>query len=360
MAKQAKGKVEIRGRFSPGTTVELHERGSADLYAGGTGGKVASTKTNKDGVTAFEAPPGNYFAVATEKEWNHVLERHEDRQRVVDVTINRPTVEEDAPLPLGPEPPSPSYSPTAVGGQIIEGARGTHDLDPGTPTRVVDPRTGMVETFASAVVGEQHKAKDLPKHGVTPSPRMEDHQGEPLASSTLTGEAVPPMEQPPKQEDAKKNQKQASDTETGFQAPAREPVRQEDMQGVPQASDTQTGEAHPVGDPSQPRTSLTKEVPDSFKGPKGSGQPKQETRPAKGRAGSKKAAKKAASSAKKANRTPQAKAAKKKASGGAKTRDARKQARKGGGSTERSAADATARTAPATDARGVEHRSVPE
>jgi hypothetical protein len=249
MAK-AKGKVTIRGRFSPGTTVELHERGSADIYAGGTGGKVTSAKTDKNGETTFEAPYGNYFAVATEKVWNHVLAEHEDRQRVVDVSINEPPREPEphhvAGPEVGPEPPAPTSLGT-LGGRVIEGARGTHDLDPGTPTRIVDPQTGAVETFASPVVGQATPKKEIPKGGVA-QPRQEDHRDVPLASSTLTGEAILPIAQPAKQEDSGKHQQQASDTELGTQAPALEAVRQEDYKG-PQASDTETGTAVPVPNP---------------------------------------------------------------------------------------------------------------
>lgn len=340
MAKQAKGSVTIRGRFSPGTNVALVGRGSADVYQGG-GEVVAKAKTNKDGETKFTAAPGAYFAVATEKTWNHVIEEHEDRVRVVDVTI--PTEAEIeahnvAGPEIGPEAPAPASLGT-LGGRIIEGARGTHDLDPGEPTRIVDPVTGAVETFASPVAGVKTPAKQQPKIGV-PQPRQEDHRGEPLASSTLTGEAVPPMEQPTAQADVPKGTLQASDTEEGFHAPARESVRQEDAKG-PQASDTQTGEAFPVGDPSQPRTSPTRDVPDTFKGRKGSSQPKQQTRKAKGRATS---AKKAAKAAKKANTSKQAKAAKKAT----------------GSATTRSRADSSARSQPSTDARGVRQQEVPE
>lgn len=341
MAKQAKGQVTISGRFSPGTKVSLVARGSADVYAG-QGDVVASAKTDRNGETSFTAAPGAYFAVATEKTWNHVIGEHEDRTRAVDVTIGDP---ERAPEPhhvagpeIGPEAPAPTSLGT-VGGRIIEGARGTHDLDPGTPTRIVDPVTGAVETFASPVTGVATPRKEQPKLGV-PQPRQEDHRDEPLASSTLTGEAVPPMEQPISQADVPDSTPQASDTEQGFAAPARESVRQEDASG-PQASDTQTGEAHPVGDPSQPRTSPTKDVPDTFKGRKGSSQPKQQTRKAKGRATS---AKKADKVAKKANSSKQAKAARKAA----------------GTAVTRSRADSSARATPATDARGVEQREVPE
>lgn len=339
MAKQAKGQVTIHGRFSPGTKVQLVERGSADVYAG-QGNVVATAKTDKNGETTFTAAPGGYFAVATEKAWNHVIGEHEDRTRAVDVTIADP---EQAPEPhllagpdVGPEAPAPASLGT-LGGRIIEGARGTHDLDPGTPTRVVDPVTGAVETFASPVAGTPTPKKQQPKIGV-PQPRQEDHRDEPLASSTLTGEAVQPMEQPTSQEDVPDSTPQASDTEQGFAAPARESVRQEDASG-PQASDTQTGEAHPVGDPSQPRTSPTKDSTLD------SSQPKQQTRKAKGRAGGKGAAKKAAKAAKKANSSKQAKAAKKST---------------GSRPATRSRADSSARSTPSTDARGVDQREVPE
>lgn len=342
MAKTA-NEVTIRGRFTPGTTVELHERGSADVYAGGKGNEVTKAKTDKNGETTFKAPPGNYFAVATEKEWNHVLGEHEQRTRVVDVTIAEPAT---APEPqhiagpeLGPEPPSPSSLGT-VGGRIIEGARGTHHLDPSTPTQIVDRQTGVVETFASPVAGQKTPTGELPKHGV-PHPRQEDHRGDDLASATLTGEAIPPIVQPEQQEDSGKRQQQASDTELGTQVPPLETVRQEDFKG-PQASDTETGVAVPIDEPAQEPPAVPRT--DNLEGKPQSSAPRKATRQAKGR-GSKAAAKKAVKNQSKANKSRQARAAKKAT---------------GSPETQRSKADTTTRSQPAEDVRGVEHREVPE
>ena len=341
MATQDKHEVTIKGRFSPGTKVGLVPAGSADTYNGAGADAVQTATTNKDGETTFKAEPGRYFAVATEKTWNHITEEHEDRVRSVDVTIHSPAVlEELSPAArahreaAAPEPPAPSFSPT-LGGRIIVGARGTHDLDPGEPTRIVSETTGHVETFASPVTGEKLKT---PRGGVR-HPRQEDHRGEELASSTLTGEAVLPASQAPKQEDAKKGQKQASDTETGTQAPPREAIRQEDYSG-PQASDTQTGEAYPVGEPDTSeagRRASSSRIDERNK-------PNLAREEAKGRAGSKKAAKKAAAKKTAANKSKQARAAKKASGTG----------------TQRSKADQTAASQPAEDARGVEHREVPE
>ena len=343
MATQAKGKVTIRGQFSPGTTVELHERGSADIYAGGSGGKVATAKTNKDGETTFEAPPGNYFAVAKQQVWNHVLEEHREQVRSVDVSIRGPEpaarVEPEV-LPSGPEPPAEHFLDNA---EIVVGARSSIDGN-ATVDRamLVSKTTGQVSEFATGVVGQPTPKGDIPKDGVAPAPRIEDHEGEPLASSTLTGEAVPPQPQAPKQEDAKDSLKQASSTEEGVVAPAREVLRQEDVVGKPQASDTETGTAFPV-DPKQATRSASgtgKMIA------QGTSKPVRGTREAQGRSGAKSTAKKAAKSAKKANKSKQARAAKK-ASGGRTE-------------TQRSRADTSARSQPAEDVRGVEHREVPE
>jgi hypothetical protein len=117
---------------------------------------------------------------------------------------------------------------------------------------LVDERTGMVSEFATPV-GRALPAKEIPNEGVAPGPRIEDNRDEPLASSTLTGEAIPPQEQPPAQSEAKKTEKQASSTPEGVIVPAREQTRQEDFKGK-QASDTQTGRAFPV-DPNAPQRS---------------------------------------------------------------------------------------------------------
>jgi hypothetical protein len=343
VATQAKGKVQISGRFSPGTTVELHERGSADVYAGGTGGKVTQAKTDSNGVTTFSAPPGNYFAVATEKVWNHVLEEHQDRVRAVDVSIRA----EQAPgpvaepvMPTGPEPPAEHFLDNA---EIVVGARSSVDGN-ATVDRamLVNKKTGTVSEFATGVVGQPTPAKQRPRDGAAPAPRIEDQsKGTELASSTLTGEAVPPQPQPPKQEDAPKRMAQASDTEEGVQAPAREVLRQEDVKGR-QASDTETGTAFPV-DPNQ----LTRSASGTGRMVQtGTSKPIRGTREAQGRSGAKTTAKKAAEHETKANESRQARAARK-ASG---TAD----------ETERSRADTSAQAQPATDARGVEHREVPE
>lgn len=342
MARQAKGKVEISGRFSPGTTVELHERGSADVYAGGTGGKVATAKTDKNGVTTFTAPPGNYFAVATEKVWNHVLEEHIDQVRAVDVTIRRPQSEPapaDEPLPVGPEPPAEHFLDNA---EIVVGARSSIDGN-ATVDRamLVNRKTGTVSEFATGVIGQPNKKGDIPEDGQAPAPRLEDHRSEKLASSTLTGEAVPPQPQPPKQEDARKSMKQASSTEEGVQVPAREVVRQEDFKGK-QASDTETGTAFPV-DPNQPKRSAsgTGKMVHT-----GSNKPVRATREAQGRSGAKSTAAKAEAHQQKANESPQAKAARK--------------AGAGADETQRSAADTSAESQASEDARGVEHLEAPE
>lgn len=344
MATQDKGEVTIRGRFSPGTTVELHERGSADHYQGGTGGKVATAKTNKNGETTFKAPPGNYFAVATEKEWNHVLEEHHDVVRAVDVSIAPPepegTVTPEV-LPSGPEPPAPSFLDNA---ELVIGARSSVDANSAVVDRtmLVDKRTGMVSEFALPVGGEP--LKKLPPDGQAPGPRIEDRRKDKLASSTLTGEAVPPQPQSPEQKDAKKSLKQASATEEGVQAPAREVVRQEDFTGK-QASDTETGTAFPV-DPNQ----LTRSASGTGKMVQtGTNKPVRATREAQGRSGSSTTQKKADEHAQKANKSKQAKAAKK---------ASKKTARKS--STQRSKADTSVRSQPAEDARGVEHREVQE
>lgn len=333
MATQDKSEVTIRGRFSPGTKVSLVPAGAADVYngAGSESEAVQTVKTSKDGETTFKAPPGRYFAVATEKVWNHVLEEHRDQIRSVDVTINEPRTQQEPHLvagpEIGPEPPAPS-SLGSGNVEIITGARGTHVLDPGTPTRVVDNVTGMVETFASPVVGEKTPAKELPAQGVNPAPRQEDHRGAALASSTLTGEAIAPIEAPRQQSDVPKRTPQASDTELGTEAPAREVVRQEDIGATtPQASSTETGEAVIVG-PAEGEP----EVKSSSKRKSASAQ--KATKRAKGRSGSKASAKAAAESVRKANKSRQARAARK--------------------------ASSSTRSTPATDARGVEHREVPE
>jgi hypothetical protein len=333
MATQDKHEVTIRGRFSPGTKVALVSAGAADVYngAGNESDAVQTVKTNADGETTFKAPPGRYFAVATEKVWNVVLGEHRNQVRSVDVTINEPRAELEPHLvagpEIGPEPPAPSFLGSG-NVEIISGARGTHVLDPGTPTRVVDNVTGMVETFASPVVGEKTPAKELPPQGVNPAPRQEDHRGAELASSTLTGEAVAPISQPRQQSDVPKRTPQASDTELGTEAPAREVVRQEDVSpSTPLASNTETGEAVVIEQaPTEP--------PVSSSSKRGSASARKATKPVKGRSGSKTSAKKAAEHARKANKSRQVRAAKK--------------------------AAGPTRSAPATDARGVEHREVPE
>jgi hypothetical protein len=333
----SKGEVTIRGRFPAGTSVKLIPAQSADAYVGdGSGSAAATAKTNRDGETTFSAPPGRYFAVAKVKDWNVVLGEHTDIVRAVDVTIADPEeLRQNAPPHLvggpvvGPEPPAAHFLDNA---QIVVGARSSAD---GNATidraMLVDERTGMVSEFASPVVGQETPKGDIPKDGVAPAPRLEDHRDEELASSTLTGEAVPPQPQPPKQEDAPKGMKQASDTEEGVQAPAREVVRQEDHTGAPQASDTETGTAFPV-DPNQVTRSASgtgRQVQT------GSSKPARGTREAQGRSGAKTTAKKAAGHQRKANESKQAKAARKASGEGT-------------------------RSQPAEDARGVEHREVPE
>lgn len=232
-----KGKITIHGRFPAGAKVSLIERGSADVYAG-AGEAVTTATTDKDGATTFDAPFGNYFAVATVKDWNVVLGAHEDRLRSVDVTIAPKADPPEAPLPIGPEPPASMPNPQ----RLIIGARSSIDGDVTfTNTQLVDEKTGAVSEFASPVGHVEHADADG-----TLAPRQEDHRDVPLASSTLTGEAVAPAEQPSQQEDSGKVP-QASDTETGTQAPVIEAVRQEDAEG-PQASDTETGTATPVVD----------------------------------------------------------------------------------------------------------------
>jgi hypothetical protein len=329
-----KGEVTIRGRFAPGTKVELHERGSADVYAGATGGKVASATTNRDGETTFSAPYGNYFAVATVEEWNHVLGRSEERTRAVDVTINRPAEPDEAPLPIGPEPPAQT-GPM----KLVMGARSSVDGDVmASNTQLVDPATGAVSEFASPI-GAPLAASDLPKHGV-PHPRQEDHRGTELASSTLTGQAVIPQGLPRPQADVPKKVEQASDTEQGYEVPAAEIIRQEDFRG-PQASDTATGEAYPVGLEETPITS--QDQPPAVAGKRGSSRTNRGTRDPEGR-GSKASVKKAVKGQKKANRSKQNQAAKRSSSS----------------PRRRSRADTAATDTPATDVRGVEHVEAPE
>jgi hypothetical protein len=341
MAKQDKGKVSISGRFSPGTTVELHERGSADVYQGAGTGKVTQAKTDKNGVTTFSAPPGNYFAIATEKEWNVVTEQHEDRVRSVDVTVPNPQqgfpADANAPAPVGPEPPAPSFLDNA---QIVVGARSSADGNATVDrTMLVDERTGMVSEFATPV-GRALPAKEIPNEGVAPGPRIEDNRDEPLASSTLTGEAIPPQEQPPAQSEAKKTQKQASSTEEGVIVPAREQTRQEDFKGK-QASDTQTGRAFPV-DPNAPQRSGSgtgRSVHTGSSSPIAASHPVEAAKTP--------TPEQAAKKARKANKSRQARAARK-ASGTSAPE------------TKRSRADTTAQDQPTEDARGVQHVEVPE
>jgi hypothetical protein len=347
MATQAQ-EVTIRGRFSPGTKVKLVPAGASDTYngAGNESDAADTATTNRDGETTFKAAPGRYFAVATQKEWNHVLGEHRDQIISADVTINEPTVQTEPHLvpgpEIGPEAPSPSW----VGSgnvEIIVGARGSNVLDPGEPTRMVDNVTGHVSTFASPVVGDKIPASERPKDGV-PQPRQEDNRNVPLSSSTLTGEAIPPIVQPDKQEDSTKRQAQASDTETGMQVPAREVVRQEDFKGR-QASDTQTGVAVPVGH-SFARPEEARPAPDAEGARPKSSSPLKETQEAEGRSGAKTSAEKDEAIAAKANKSRQARAARK-----AEDDDVE---------TVRSPSDATATAIPSEDVRGVEHREVPE
>lgn len=348
MATQAQ-EVTIRGRFSPGTKVKLVSAGASDTYngAGNESDAADSATTNRDGETTFKAPPGRYFAVATQKEWNPVLGEHRDQIISADVTINAPVERTEPHLvpgpEIGPEAPAPSW----VGSgnvEIIVGARGTNVLDPGEPTRMVDNVTGHVSTFASAVIGDKLPASERPKDGV-PQPRQEDHRNVPLSSSTLTGEAFPPIVQPDKQEDSTKRQHQASDTETGMQVPAREVVRQEDFKG-PQASDTQTGTAVPVGHTfGRPEEALPAPVAEG-KRPLDSS-PLKATQEAEGRSGAKTSAEKDEAIAAKANKSRQARAA-------------RRAEDDSPSETVRSESDATATAVPTEDVRGVEHREAPE
>jgi hypothetical protein len=345
MATQAQ-EVTIRGRFSPGTEVKLVPAGASDTYngAGNESDAADTAKTNRDGETTFKAEPGRYFAVATQKQWNEILGEHRDQIISADVTINPPTVQTEPHLvpgpEIGPEAPSPSW----VGSgnvEIIVGARGSNVLDPGEPTRMVDNVTGHVSVFASPVAGEK---MPVPRDGV-PQPRQEDHRSVPLASSTLTGEAIPPIVQPERQEDSTKRQAQASDTETGMQVPAREVVRQEDFKGR-QASDTQTGVAVPVGH-TFARPEEARPGPEAEGARPRSSSPLKETQEAEGRSGAKTSAEKDEAEAAKANKSRQARAARK-----AEGDDAPE--------TVRSDSDATATAIPSSDVRGVEHREVPE
>lgn len=245
MATQ-KASVRLSGRFSPGTTVELHPRSLGALgYRSGSTDAVAKAKTDKSGDTVFEnVEPGTYWAVGdvdgTERAVQVTAkEQPSEKQRLSGDEI-RAKLASTAATGLGDDRSRRAVTGargSKNAGAVTERARGRH----GTPFAL--ERTGAPTPAAERTI-EPH-----------PAARLEDATGL-QRSDTVTGEATPvdanEVQPGVKQEDVPDTVLQRSSTPLGEATPIPEgevqpQARQEDVKDtVLQRSSTATGSATPI------------------------------------------------------------------------------------------------------------------
>jgi len=207
--QMAKAKTTLRGRFSPGTVVSLHEVEDASVLRVDVGMEPVATETvDKDGEVTFSLEDGKrYIAVAYDR----------GVPREVRLTGR---ADEDA----------GAFSQPAV-----------------TPDRV-----RLSDGSWADEEPERVKKDDLPMEAAPNLSQQQVGDNVPQRSSTPRGTAHPvdPEEPTPyeAQENVDENVKQMSDTETGRATRiVVGPQRQEDVPtGVWQRSDTPTGVATPI------------------------------------------------------------------------------------------------------------------
>lgn len=235
MAKSAG--VRLRGRFAPGTKVQLVPAAGDTFAVGGPVHKEATV--DKNGEVSFDGlEEGSRWFVAGEVD---------GRIRSAAVTAKDQSQQQKA----APAWEAGKFNQQLISQpqtEVIEGPRGT--------AAIRDMMTGQISEFAGVSVG---KPQDLPKGEVEPQPHLrQEDVGDKVQqrSATLTGQATPvdPEEvQPkPKQEDVPAKQPQRSATETGEATPVspdevQPAIKQEDApKGLQQRSDTESGNIEPI------------------------------------------------------------------------------------------------------------------
>lgn len=168
-------KVTLRGGFSPGQRVTLFKRnGSAGFVKAQCGAPLGRAQVDKDGVVEFTVDEAGLYWIAGQNdagEWRGVaMSTRPARPVVAGVQKHSPAKVREI---------LKATQPFQVPSNVVVGARSTKSTRP-------EMRTMGGQKFASAATGHPSELPEQAPHG-----RIEDAGDVPLQSYTVTGEAIP-------------------------------------------------------------------------------------------------------------------------------------------------------------------------